>query len=228
MKNAGCSSPLRREITPDHGHVINMEEGALDLGSREADRFDVSRNGDDQCYDGNNFGMRDLDRSNGPSLNSRENEKDARTVETSGSDSSPTRGKNPIDRMDVDLIKGSSFEETAEEEKIDAMHSEEKQQRKRKRTIMNDKQIGLIESALVDEPDMHRNAPSLRWWADKLSLHVSITNIFYLVTYSSQYHFSQRRLVCIASSMCFILCEVHIFLFISQGAEVTTSRLKNW
>ncbi|KAL0389568.1 UNVERIFIED_CONTAM: hypothetical protein Scaly_0313900 [Sesamum calycinum] len=36
---------------------------------------------------------------------------------------------------------------------------------------MNDKQIALIESALVDEPDMHRNSTSLRKWADKLSLH---------------------------------------------------------
>ncbi|KAH6813999.1 hypothetical protein C2S51_023017 [Perilla frutescens var. frutescens] len=176
-KNAGCSSPL-------HGHnVIKMEEGALDLCSREVDQFNVCRNGDDHYFDGNSSGVMEQDKSNGPSLNSLDNEKDARTLETSGSDSSPTRGKNPIDRMDVDHIKGSSFEETAEEEKVDAIHSEEKQQRKRKRTIMNDKQIALIESALVDEPDMHRNATSLRLWADKLSIH---------------------------------------------GAEVTTSRLKNW
>lgn len=159
------SSPLH---TPDHGNnVVKMERGALDLGSREVDPFDVSRNGDDK--------LMEQDRSNGPSINSRENEKDARNFETSGSDSSPTRGKTPIDRMDVDPdhMRGSSYDEGAEEDKVDATHSEEKQQRKRKRTIMNDKQIALIESALIEEPDMHRNAISLRSWADKLSTHVS-------------------------------------------------------
>lgn len=160
------SSPLHKEVTPDHGtNVVQMERGTLDLGSREVDQFDVSRNGDGQFME--------QDRSNGPSINSRENEKDARNFETSGSDSSPTRGKTPIDRMDVDHIKGGSYDEAAEEDKVDATHSDEKQQRKRKRTVMNDKQIALIESALIDEPDMHRNAISLRSWADKLSIHVS-------------------------------------------------------
>ncbi|XP_057782461.1 nodulin homeobox-like [Salvia miltiorrhiza] len=176
------SSPLHRQISSNQGNnVVNM--GTLDLrllSFREVDHFDASRNGDEQFFDRKNAGMMEQDKSNGPSINSRENEKDARTFETSGSDSSPTRGKT---HMDVDHIKGSSFDEAAEEEKVDAMHSEEKQQRKRKRTIMNDKQIALIESALIDEPDMHRNATSLRLWADKLSIH---------------------------------------------GAEVTTSRLKNW
>ncbi|CAA0828151.1 Unknown protein [Striga hermonthica] len=120
---------------------------------------------------------------NGRHINSKEIERDARAFETSGSDSSPTRGKNSIERMDIDHFKGSSFEEAMDDEKADATHSDEKQQRKRKRTIMNDKQIALIESALVDEPDMHRNSASLKSWCDKLSLH---------------------------------------------GAEVTTSRLKNW
>lgn len=168
------SSPLHREISPDRGNnVVNMEDGARDLSFREVDQFDVSRNGDEKFFDRKNSGMMEQDKFNGPSTNSRENEKDARTFETSGSDSSPTRGKTRIDRMDVDHMKGSSFDETAEDEKIDAMHSEEKQQRKRKRTVMNDKQIRLIESALIDEPDMHRNATSLRLWADKLSVHVS-------------------------------------------------------
>lgn len=154
------SSPLH---TPDHGNnVVKMERGTLDLGSREVDQFDVSRNGEDK--------LMEQDRSNGPSTNSRENEKDARNFETSGSDSSPTRGKTPTD---LDHMRGSSYDEAAEEDKVDATHSEEKQQRKRKRTIMNDKQISLIESALIEEPDMHRNAISLRSWADKLSTHVS-------------------------------------------------------
>ncbi|KAL1542680.1 nodulin homeobox-like isoform X1 [Salvia divinorum] len=189
-KNAVVRSlPLHREISPGHGNnVVSMGQGTLDLGFREVDQFDASRNGDEQFFDRKNSGMMEQDKSNGPSINSRDNEKDARTFDTSGSDSSPTRGKTHFDRMSVDRIKRHSFDETAEEEKaeeekIDPLHSEEKQQRKRKRTVMNDKQIALIESALIDEPDMHRNAPALRLWADKLSIH---------------------------------------------GAEVTTSRLKNW
>lgn len=169
-------------MATDHGNNdINMEEGTLDIASREVDQLDVSRNGNDHCIDGQKkSGMMEQDKSNGASINLRENERDARTVETSGSDSSPTRGKNPIDQMDVDHIKGSGIEETVEEEKVDAVHSDEKQQRKRKRTIMNDKQIALIESALVDEPDMHRNSTSLRLWADKLSLHVSLNMCYWL------------------------------------------------
>ncbi|KAL8530776.1 hypothetical protein ACS0TY_007715 [Phlomoides rotata] len=185
-QNTGLrSSPFHREVAPDHGSDnIRMAEGKLDISSREVDQLDVSRNGNDKCIiEQKKSGMMEQDKSDEASINLRENERDSRTVETSGSDSSPARGKNRIDRMDVDNVRRSSFEETAEGEKVDALHSDEKQQRKRKRTIMNDKQIALIESALVDEPDMHRNAPSLRSWADKLSLH---------------------------------------------GAEVTTSRLKNW
>ncbi|XP_041990693.1 nodulin homeobox-like isoform X1 [Salvia splendens] len=181
-KNAVVRS-LHREMSSGHGNnVVNMGEGTLDLGFREVVQFDANRRGE-QFFDRKNSGMMEQEKSNGPSINSRENEKDGRAFDSSGSDSSPTQGKTHIDRMDVDHIKGSSFDETAEEEKTDPLHSEEKQQRKRKRTIMNDKQIALIESALIDEPDMHRNATALRLWADKLSIH---------------------------------------------GAEVTTSRLKNW
>lgn len=174
------SSPLHREVAPDHGNNdSNVEKGTLENVAFQVDQLDVSTHGNVQCIDGERKpGLVEQDKSNGDTINSREIERDAQNVETSGSDSSPTRGKNSVDRMDVDHSKGSGFEDTMEDEKVDAMHSDEKQQRKRKRTIMNDKQIGLIESALLDEPDMHRNSTSLRLWADKLSLHVSI-NIFY-------------------------------------------------
>ncbi|XP_041991997.1 nodulin homeobox-like isoform X1 [Salvia splendens] len=165
------SSPLHREMSSGHGNnVVNMGEGTLDFGFQEVVQFDANRRGE-QFFDRKNSGMMEQEKSNGPSINSRENEKDGPAFDSSGSDSSPTRGKTHIDRMDVDHIKGSSFDETAEEEKTDPLHSEEKQQRKRKRTIMNDKQIALIESALIDDPDMHCNATALRLWADKLSIH---------------------------------------------------------
>ncbi|XP_073304223.1 nodulin homeobox-like [Primulina huaijiensis] len=73
--------------------------------------------------------------------------------------------------MDVDHIKGGMFGETQEDQKVEALHSDEKQQRKRKRTLMNDRQISLIEFAIVDEPDMHRNSALLHLWAEKLSFH---------------------------------------------------------
>ena len=47
--------------------------------------------------------------------------------------------------------------------------------------MMNDKQVALIESALLDEPDMQRNATSLQLWTDKLGLHVSQTQVTQLM-----------------------------------------------
>ena len=56
-----------------------------------------------------------------------------------------------------------------EDDKAENGLSEEKQPRKRKRNIMNETQVLLIEKALLDEPEMQRNAASLQSWADKLS-----------------------------------------------------------
>lgn len=106
-------------------------------------------------------------------------ERDAQNVETSGSDTSTTRGKNAIEQADNGEfpksslpVKESGNGENPEEEKVETVQCEEKQRRKRKRTIMNDKQISLIETALVDEPEMQRNAALIQSWADKLSYHV--------------------------------------------------------
>ncbi|RDX99246.1 Nodulin homeobox, partial [Mucuna pruriens] len=101
----------------------------------------------------------------------RDMDKDAQNVETSGSDTSSAKGKNVVDHMDNgelsksnERLKRTAVEENPEDEKIELS-----QRRKRKRTIMNDKQVTLIERALKDEPDMQRNAASLQSWADKLS-----------------------------------------------------------
>ncbi|CAN1848316.1 Nodulin homeobox [Linum perenne] len=105
----------------------------------------------------------------------RESDSDAQNVETSGSDTKAGRGNNFIDHTELSNHGGNDKESGAqgvqEDEKIEAGQSEEKQPRKRKRTIMNDYQISLIEKALLDEPDMQRNATSIQIWADKLSLH---------------------------------------------------------
>ncbi|XP_020244804.1 nodulin homeobox isoform X2 [Asparagus officinalis] len=63
-----------------------------------------------------------------------------------------------------EYAKGSGLQD---DEKVDNIH--EKQHRKRKRNIMSERQVNLIEGALVDEPDMQRNSASLQSWADTLS-----------------------------------------------------------
>ncbi|XP_038682212.1 nodulin homeobox isoform X2 [Tripterygium wilfordii] len=101
-------------------------------------------------------------------------------VETSGSDTSSTRGKNFVGQTDNgeypkagDCGKESGFDAAKEDVNVESVQFGEKQPRKRKRTIMNDKQISLMERALLDEPEMQRNAASLQSWADKLTLYGS-------------------------------------------------------
>ncbi|KAL6208511.1 hypothetical protein ACLB2K_019460 [Fragaria x ananassa] len=107
-------------------------------------------------------------------------DRDVHNVETSGSDTSETRGKNAVDRMEnnefpksSEPIEDSGYGGTREDEKSEPLQYEETQRRKRKRTIMNDEQVALVERALLDEPDMQRNAASLQSWADRLSYHGS-------------------------------------------------------
>lgn len=101
----------------------------------------------------------------------RDTDKDAQNAETSGSDTSSAKGKNVLDHAgeskSTERHRKVAVGETPEEEKVETV-----QRRKRKRTIMNDKMVKLIERALLDEPDMQRNAASLKSWADKLSQHV--------------------------------------------------------
>nr|XP_034904630.1 nodulin homeobox isoform X2 [Populus alba] len=110
----------------------------------------------------------------------REIDRDAHTVETSGSDTSSTRGKtyagqvvNGDSLKSSEHIKRNGCQGVCGGEKVESPHFEEKQPRKRKRTIMNDYQITLMEKALLDEPEMQRNAAALQSWADKLSLNGS-------------------------------------------------------
>ncbi|CAL9114770.1 unnamed protein product [Musa textilis] len=81
------------------------------------------------------------------------------------------RKKNVIDQPEYlrSGEKDTNDCDTKEDEKAENGLSEEKQPRKRKRNIMNETQILLIEKALLDEPEMQRNATSLQSWADKLS-----------------------------------------------------------
>lgn len=52
---------------------------------------------------------------------------------------------------------------------------DERQPKRRKRTLMNNEQIDELEKALVDEPEMHKNPVLLQNWSEKLSLQVFFT-----------------------------------------------------
>ncbi|KAI7982305.1 Nodulin homeobox [Camellia lanceoleosa] len=159
----GCSSPLLDNKGPDHtNRISNLKEGM-------SEKFDFQE--EDQLYVRSSY----IDQTCDMMLQDKEEDKskygmeaggfmEIQNVETSGSDSSSTREKNS---------KESGIGGVLEDEKVEDVQCEEKQQRKRKRTIMNDEQIAVIERALLDEPDMQRKFTSVKSWADKLSLHGS-------------------------------------------------------
>ncbi|KAL1188399.1 Nodulin homeobox [Cardamine amara subsp. amara] len=107
----------------------------------------------------------------------KESDADTSNLETSGSDTSSNRGKGLLDRVeDAELVqtmsklfKGSGSGEVKEDEKAEAFLVFEKQRKRRKRSIMNDDQMGMIEKALAEESDMQRNSAWIQLWADRLS-----------------------------------------------------------
>lgn len=124
--------------------------------------------------------------------------------------------------MDLDVIphggecakSGEYMKEIGlqEDEKAEATQGEEKQPRKRKRNIMNDKQISAIEEALLEEPEMQRNAALLQSWADKLSSQVlTLTTLMFF-----------------SFTITIFLFDHRIAYYFFQGSEITASQLKNW
>ncbi|KAM1815078.1 hypothetical protein TB1_027688 [Malus domestica] len=166
QSTGGCSPPLlSKQPSNLNNRSANLEEMSENSDFQDADQVDVK---EDKGLSGNASGR------------FRVYERDAHNVETSGSDTSSTRGKNAVDQMENSEfpktsahIKESGYGGTPEDEKVETLPSEEKQRRKRKRTIMNDMQVELVERALLDEPDMQRNAASVQSWAEKLSFHGS-------------------------------------------------------
>ncbi|KAL8214920.1 hypothetical protein R6Q57_004369 [Mikania cordata] len=71
---------------------------------------------------------------------------------------------------DADHVGGQNIETFNTIKDSEMLKSEEEiQQKKRKRTKMNDMQIEIMENALLDHPDLQKRAGSLQLWADKLS-----------------------------------------------------------
>ncbi|KAL9239199.1 hypothetical protein vseg_013540 [Gypsophila vaccaria] len=101
-------------------------------------------------------------------------------AETSESELSSSRGNNlagqagngPTTLSAKHSCKGN-MKGSQEDDKVESLNCEEKLTRKRKRPIMNDTQASLFETAVQEEPDIHRNAAALHSWAVKLSCHGS-------------------------------------------------------
>ena len=68
-----------------------------------------------------------------------------------------------------ELTKENGLEEDG---KGESSMYDERQPKRRKRTLMNNEQIDELEKALVDEPEMHKNPVLLQSWSEKLSLQV--------------------------------------------------------
>ncbi|EMS55397.1 hypothetical protein TRIUR3_27485 [Triticum urartu] len=81
-------------------------------------------------------------------------------------------GPSTATSMEVPCCRSVDHFKTPEPTKESCLRDEDERQpsrRGKKRTIMNDGQVNEIENALVDEPEMHKNAASLQTWAEKLS-----------------------------------------------------------
>ncbi|KAJ8898687.1 hypothetical protein K2173_004721 [Erythroxylum novogranatense] len=172
----GCSSSLPWKEHPD----INIQCGDLKEETSENSTIQkgeqLSRKAEHMNQ--GDYVMRDDNAKSGDLL---EIEKDVQNIDTSGSDTSSTRGKTCVGQtVNGDFsklseqVKESHVKGVQEVEKVETIQFEEKQPRKRKRTIMNDYQMTLVEKALIHEPEMQRNAASLRLWAHKLSTYGSV------------------------------------------------------
>ncbi|XP_024032046.1 nodulin homeobox [Morus notabilis] len=176
----GCSSPLLMKEPPNLNNRSSSLKEEMSENSAIQDADQKYQNIEHTAQGGDAV-REDKGKSSRSAFGGTvEIDKDAQNVETSGSDTSSTRGKN-VDQMDNSEFPKSSAptkesgygRNAAEEKKVETVQHDEKQRRKRKRTIMNDKQVELMERALVDEPDMQRNASLIQAWADKLSFHGS-------------------------------------------------------
>ncbi|KAJ4828350.1 hypothetical protein Tsubulata_039054 [Turnera subulata] len=169
QSTGGCPSPLlRKELSNLNNRSVSQKE---EISENSAFQEEVPLHLRNEQAQGGEVSRGDKDKSGGSvSGTSRDLDRDVQNVETS-SDTSSARGKNFAGQLvngefpkSREHVKESGPVKVQEDAKV-----EEKQPRKRKRTIMTDYQMSVIEKALLEEPDMQRNAASLQSWADKLS-----------------------------------------------------------
>ncbi|KAK4357315.1 hypothetical protein RND71_022925 [Anisodus tanguticus] len=171
----GCLPAQLRELVLDlNNRSANSREDILDNPSlQRLNQLNSRINGEGQSGEGGIKGeMTQQEKFIATSTEMKDIE--TQNMETSGSDSSSTRSRHPADQVGkAEQINCNGPGEVREEEMVEAAQHEEKKQRKRKRTIMNEEQISLIEKALMNEPDMQRNKSLLEYWAEELSAHGS-------------------------------------------------------
>ncbi|XP_042491431.1 nodulin homeobox isoform X2 [Macadamia integrifolia] len=189
QSTGGSASPLATKGDPKAPEVasdFNDKNGSLreglsgNLTRKGVDQFNIADRGLELPDDVMNLeGSRrtNKDGTSGSALEPfREIDKDVRNVETGGSELSSARGKNSVSNGDCSKSARHTRESSLaglQENYTETMQCEDRQRRKRKRNIMNEGQITLIEHALLDEPEMQRNAALLQTWAEKLSVHGS-------------------------------------------------------
>ncbi|VFQ68622.1 unnamed protein product [Cuscuta campestris] len=101
-------------------------------------------------------------------------EKEADYFEANESDSNSKPEKNSTTNQvinHIEHIKGDRVGHVRDDEMAESAQHEAIPHRKRKRTIMNAKQLSIIESALMLEPGLQRNKGSLDFWANELCVH---------------------------------------------------------
>ncbi|KAJ4955251.1 hypothetical protein NE237_012034 [Protea cynaroides] len=194
QSTVGCASSLARKGDPKAPEVASdfndkngsLREGISDNSTfREVDQFNIASRGLELPHDVLNLDGSRRNNKGGTSGSAlepfREIDKDVRNVETGGLELSSARGKSSVvshmpENGDCSKLAGHTRESSLaglQENYTETMQCEDRQRRKRKRNIMNDRQITLIELALLDEPEMQRHPALLQTWADKLSVHGS-------------------------------------------------------
>ena len=205
QSTGGCSSVLsvKASPAPDHNNGISdLKEGVCkDSALQEVDQSYVGKGSDQADDESREYRSRDKDKP-GRIAACGLREKIAQNVETSGSDSSDTRGKNFIDQID----------DVQDDEKAGNIKFAEQQRRKRKRTIMNDRQTGMMEEVLKDKPDMQRHRDELQLWADRLSEHVCIISLS--LSLSLSFSLSLSLYIYIYAYIYVCIC-IHIYDFLN-------------
>ncbi|GAA0163043.1 homeodomain transcription factor [Lithospermum erythrorhizon] len=170
----GLSSALLRDVDP----IFNNGNGKMECTSGnyslpEGIQFTIKNDNIGQSKD---FVRQDMCNYKSAASCSAKAEADTQNVEASGYSSSTKEKKLANLNYDVYSKEGGVME-GQKPEKGEAMKQEERQHRKRKRTLMNEQQIALVEKAILDEPRLHRNESSLQLWAERLSAHGSEVTI---------------------------------------------------
>lgn len=180
-----CMSLHERMREPEENYELKDENQTLQLGDiQEVDQFKEIKIEHSNLMNA----IADLDENRNEGINSNTRSEVESAAEIDHEDSVPefrnnensiATDKGYFDELlreseeNQNLADGEKEDEAAgamsqASERVDTSIGEDKQPKKRKRNVMNDKQIALIETALQDEPEMQRSASLLLSWTEKL------------------------------------------------------------